>query len=484
MMERNFYNDDFEELIRQKTGQYKMYPSDKVWKAIYGSLHTRRRRFVTGMTIMIGAILIFAGRELLIPSKHAETARKAVVADLPKNDDGSGISSSLQDLTRSGQLQPLAEIVRGKGGSRQNGTKDDQASGISPFVLLTNPVFNEAALPPPLPSESDGSQDATVREETVAQRQPTLPGSSRISYDALESSLMLSIADHSPRLHTMSADDMEKIQRMQTDAEREDRKQFNWLQEFALQQLSPISQHRLNWQVYVSPTVNYRTLSGPDYAPIKPTIPNVPVALIHFGNINNYVDHTPAIGYNIGTSLIYRITRNISFKAGLQFNYSSYYIRAYASGRQPATLTLSSYYGYITDSLSSTIGNFGGNYRQDLQNKYYTLSAPVGLELRVIGNGRLQLHIGGTLEPTYLLNTNSYLLTNDYTKYIKEPSLYRRWNLNGGLEAFFSYQAGGLRWQIGPQFRYQLYSSYKNQYPVRENLIGYGIKVGISKALR
>ena len=83
-MERNFYNDDFEELIRQKTGQYKMYPSDRVWKEIYGSLHTRRRRFVAGMTIMIGAILIIAGRELLMPSRHAEQVKNRPLLIFPK----------------------------------------------------------------------------------------------------------------------------------------------------------------------------------------------------------------------------------------------------------------------------------------------------------------------------------------------------------------------------------------------------------------
>ncbi len=31
-MERGFYNDDFEQLIRQKADQYKMFPSEGVWK--------------------------------------------------------------------------------------------------------------------------------------------------------------------------------------------------------------------------------------------------------------------------------------------------------------------------------------------------------------------------------------------------------------------------------------------------------------------
>src|SRR6516162_9377117 len=68
-MERDFYNEEFEDLIREKTDQYKMYPSEKVWKEIYGSLHTRKRRWVIGMSALISGILIFAGHELLAPGK-------------------------------------------------------------------------------------------------------------------------------------------------------------------------------------------------------------------------------------------------------------------------------------------------------------------------------------------------------------------------------------------------------------------------------
>ncbi len=69
-MERDFYNEEFEELIRQKTDQYKMYPSDSVWKGIYNSLHTRRRRFIAGMSVLITGILFLAGKELLAPGNH------------------------------------------------------------------------------------------------------------------------------------------------------------------------------------------------------------------------------------------------------------------------------------------------------------------------------------------------------------------------------------------------------------------------------
>src|SRR5690606_34620470 len=106
--------------------------------------------------------------------------------------------------------------------------------------------------------------------------------------------------------------------------------------------------------------------------------------------------------------------------------------------------------------------NFSGYFAEDLKNQYYQLSVPVGLELRVLGSDKFQFNVAGTIQPTYLLNKNTYLITNDYKNYTREPSLVRKWNVNAGTEAFISYSSGDLKWQVGPQFRYQLLSSYKN----------------------
>jgi hypothetical protein len=46
MKESNFYSDEFEQLIREKTEQYKMYPSENVWKGVHNSLHTKRKWFI------------------------------------------------------------------------------------------------------------------------------------------------------------------------------------------------------------------------------------------------------------------------------------------------------------------------------------------------------------------------------------------------------------------------------------------------------
>jgi hypothetical protein len=169
----------------------------------------------------------------------------------------------------------------------------------------------------------------------------------------------------------------------------------------------------------------------------------------------------------------------------VQFNFSRYDIEAYSSMPEIATIALNNQ-TFINDTVSSysRIRNFSGYAEEDLSNQYFQISMPVGVEYKVIGSGKLELHLAGTIQPTYLVNRNSYLITTDFKNYMREPSLVRRWNVNGGLEAFVSYHTGSVRWQVGPQFRYQLLSTYSRKYPIKEQLMEYGVKVAVSRTLR
>src|SRR5579863_1470962 len=95
MKESNFYSDEFEQLIREKTEQYKMYPSENVWKGVHNSLHTRRKWFIGSMAFLVTGILIFSGRELLAPS-HSQSHKLA--GTIPAD-------TYTSDVSRSGQAE-------------------------------------------------------------------------------------------------------------------------------------------------------------------------------------------------------------------------------------------------------------------------------------------------------------------------------------------------------------------------------------------
>jgi hypothetical protein len=104
----------------------------------------------------------------------------------------------------------------------------------------------------------------------------------------------------------------------------------------------------------------------------------------------------------------------------------------------------------------------------------------VGVEFKVKGDDRVQCGVASTVQPTYLLGDKAYVISSDYKNYANMPDLVRRWNVNTSLETFVAYSTGHLNWQVGPQVRYQILSSYLKKYPVKENLFDFGLKVGIS----
>jgi hypothetical protein len=267
----------------------------------------------------------------------------------------------------------------------------------------------------------------------------------------------------------------------------DDNRRINWLQEYAVYDLSPFKPQRVSWQISFAPTMNYRKLTGRDNANMQSSARNIPIALSIEGDLDKLVNHKPALGFELGSYVVYSLSHNLALKGGLQFNYSRYEIQAYSSATERATIALNSINGLSSPSSISNLTqlrNFGGYAVQEIQNQYFQLSVPLGVEINILGSKKLQLGVAGTVQPTYLLNRNTYLISSDYKNYTKEPSLVRRWNVNTSAETFVSYKTAGLKWQAGPQIRYQLFSSYTDKYPIKEYLIEYGVKIGVTKTIR
>jgi len=57
----------------------------------------------------------------------------------------------------------------------------------------------------------------------------------------------------------------------------------------------------------------------------------------------------------------------------------------------------------------------------------------------------------------------------------------RKWNINTGAGINLTYQTRTATFSVGPQVRYQNLPTYSNLYPVRENLIDYGIRFSVTR---
>src|SRR5579872_2143099 len=150
MKERNFYSDDFEQLIRDKTEQYKMYPSERVWKGIHNSLHTKRRWFIGSMSLLVTGILFFAGKELILPSPHSITAfRKpatpAVAAtETPKTWLAAHIPHPAHSAFHSANT--AATAARHNDATENDLLEDEDPSFKDISITLGHPVVNAADL--------------------------------------------------------------------------------------------------------------------------------------------------------------------------------------------------------------------------------------------------------------------------------------------------------------------------------------------------
>jgi Outer membrane protein beta-barrel domain len=454
MKERIYFNDEFEKQLKDKTDQFKMYPSDKVWNDVHSSLHTRRRRFVVGMSALIGGFLLIAGSQLIFPSHPAQG-----------NLAQSKISNSSKPAT-------VADLHSFTGKDFITTPTDNLAEGQGPESSPNAKIpFIQRGVPSIQLSVSD-QMTGTIPEKELATLgvKPLQPSDPKASTQMEESQ---NGADLNENIHSAQISPAVNTALEESASEK------------STTQLSHGRSERLSWEIYITPTLNTHYLNGVNYQTIAQSLQSTPIMLVNVSNVNGFIDNTQMLGYNLGGNILYNLSKNISLKAGLEFSFNRYYIRAYNSGSPQTSVALNSYFGYVADSLNTSVQSTGTDKNpQHYQNRYYQLSLPVGVEMKVAGNGRVQLHVGASLQPSYLLNTDAYVLSKDYKGYIKDPQAFRRWNLNAGAEAYISYGVGNVRWELGPQVRYQFFSTYKNSYPLQENMLTYGIRIGISKTIR
>lgn len=243
-----------------------------------------------------------------------------------------------------------------------------------------------------------------------------------------------------------------------------------------------LRKHKSEFQFFFTPTISYRRLTeNKSYLRAVPqNLATVSIAALY--DVNSMVTHKPDLGLELGFAYKVPVTKYIKLRTGLQFNVNRYDIKAFTYVPERATITLNNRArGVDSVNTISNHRNFNGSSIDWLQNFYFQVSTPVGVEV-ALSNAKKKTRFGiaTTIQPTYVLGDRAYLISTDYKNYSQVPWLMRRWNVNTSLETFVSYSTGNLRWQVGPQVRYQLLSSFVEKYPVKENLFDFGMKVGIS----
>jgi hypothetical protein len=464
-MKRNFYTNDFEQFLQQKAEQYQMYPSEKVWDNIDNALHkNKRRRFLGGLLLLLlgtGSLLT----NEIITSKYRKLAiqlnQHVPVAPPYFFNNSEQIAAH---KVKSNNNYKIAVQFRRVVPTNNNDNKYNAQNVIVPYNPLFIMSIENAIFSTDNVNVVNSSASVAVPEISSAiNKFPQQLSTTNVFDDTAEKAREDATSVASDKEEAVN----EKIQEMP-------------LEQFSVSNIAA-KKAQGKWSVimHASPIVSYRKLVNSDKLTQA-----APVAVNFSNNVDAFVNHKPAIGFEIGAKAQYNLSRKFLVQTGLQLNYSRYNINAYKYYEEKATVTLRRASVDETIAAYTSIRNFEGYNKEYLQNQYLQLSVPIGAEMVVLGKKRLQLNVAASVQPSYLLGSTSYLITPDYKNYIQKPDLTRKWNLHTNLEAFVSYKVNGVRWQFGPQFRYQTLSSYADEYPIREYITEYGFKLGISKLLQ
>ena len=515
-MDRNLYTDDFERLLKEKSDEFRMYPSKRIWYSIYNNIHPGRKWPSIAMGIMLmGALMLIGYLNTDIQFNSAGSLPFSDVAPVRPP------LAHFNDQQNSGYLLPFPQYTTEQSNSKNEtrlspvsknvskGTKGpvnySQSGETATNMVTSNTNTLSNTIPAsPAPGEITSTNmtrrqemkkdftDKLSHDESAINIQETsarmeAPGRISISNPVtavdLQENLLFAASNktvenqkeikgsaNAPLKNIISKEDQE------------------WIDHYALYN-RPVPRKwvgKLAWDVYATPSIVYRTLDT-DYG-FGITSTSAPFVIpANNREINTQVNNKPSLGLEAGVGLQFPILKSVRIKTGLQLNFTRYNSNAYHNAHPVATkLTMHDYTANSTYEIFRTTpySNKTGLDAVKLHNETFQVSLPIGIDLKLLGSDNLQWNVGATIQPTYLLAGKSYLISSDRRNYVKESSMLNRWNLNAGFETFITYKKNGITYHIGPQFRRQIFSTNSKRFAIEERLVNYGIKFGVVKLLK
>ncbi|MEI9946794.1 MAG: hypothetical protein WDN26_21555 [Chitinophagaceae bacterium] len=459
-MESNFRNSDFEEYVKQNADQHRMFPSEKVWKNVHNALHTKRKWYGMGLA----ALLLLTGTAVTLVMISYPVSKKQEVATIKNSPAATIVPATSKEEINKNILPFNGQLVEPSGNNPLFAERSSSAVDRSAVAQQNTEETNEVA-PVPLVEQThlvnhDRERNAVTNEVR-----------SNAIISKTDTKEFFSVIDNNDPVEEKSPVVAEKKITSENIAD------YPLTIESITNAYHPKKAgKRTSWQFFITPTVSYRKLNTKESFNSS-AASNYPYT--NLSNVNSAVTHKADLGLQIGTSFHHPLTKSLRIRGGLQFNINRYDIKAYSYNPEVATIRLNDANGASAVWAWTYYRNNSG-YKSDwLKNYYFSVSVPIGLEMKIIGNKKTSFGIASTIQPTYILKDKAYLISTDYKNYAKVPSLVRHLNANAGFEAFVNYSNGKTRWQVGPQARYQLFSSFQNKYPVKEHLFDFGLKLGV-----
>jgi hypothetical protein len=487
-MSNQFYDNEFEKYLKEKTNQYRMYPSDQVWRNIQNEIHGYRKwPALTFISIFIISALVI-GTVLIKP--HTQPA--IVLPDQVDTKNTEKTSDIITDNKKNYVDHLAVENITQQ--TINKAIETTQPKRIQESAIAITPIHPQPVSNSSLPRNVSGQQI------------PVLPANKLLQVNEAETSL----ANNLNKANSVSPFLMRR--NINTDAsvskgyfnfnlslaspaqhiEPDDaNSRFNFTLINTEKSTSSSSFIKFNgnssnfdFQFYVTPSISYRRLVDDAQGKLSRSyITALPFAANYMVDVNKVIRHTSAAGYEIGLSLGYNLNSKFALRSGLQFDMREYDIDAYVHPIEPATIALLNRSSSDIYNTVTGFRNTAGSSPIVLKNRYYEISLPIGIDWRPV-NEKFAWGIATSIQPTYTFDKEPFIITSNFKNYADGSQLMRNWNLNASFETYLGYNTGRYRWQIGPQVRYQLLPTMTNSYPIREYLVDYGIKIGLTRSLK
>lgn len=487
-MEDNFNQNEFEEFLKEQVRNHRMYPADTVWRDIDKKLHGDKKwpaLTIAAFMLLSATIAIcvyFKPQPDLFNIKPINNNIELKNSTLP-NSQHNIVLDNLAPTTFNEKNEPaIQNQFNDQPIASSNIIGDKDKSNTITEIIVPNKILTTEAAP-----------SKTAPAHQVDKVLPKHVEPENVGYSRLSDASRLN-NEHSS-LETVNANNIITSGKIRPSTENKnqakDYNDKNMVDNFLKDHNDDIAlyttskpkslKNKFSFQIYLAPSISYRKLLE-DKAVLKEgTNSTGPVGLNYVADVNNVVRHRPGNGIEAGVSIMYNVTENFRIKSGFQFNVRQYSIEAYRSNTELASIALVDNNRIDTINTFAIYRNSNGYYSTELVNRYYQLAVPIGVEWEIIGNKTIQFNVAGSIQPTYLINRDAYLISTNFKNYSEHPEMVRSFNINSNIETFISFKAGYFKWQIGPQMRYQPYSTFIPQYPIKEHLLDYGIKVGLSK---
>jgi len=517
-MEREFYTDEFEQLIKEKSDQFRMYPSKRVWHSIYNNLHPSRRWPSFAISVLFFTSLVSIGylntsdnsrnfkftgsssASTVIAANNVTKNENPPIRNKnttePVNNNTISINSlskpeTINDADPSGNNPGQVLNISGISGkntlvkstSAKNKTSniyqpvDDQLTNNSQLFsdMAVTGESNKLKAKKPAAVRENSSKEADDENTDVLNN-----ADSKISISARSSESQVVVPDQQKTAFENESKNVPKILSA-TESKTDDQEEKSWIENYAQQNKPARSRWkgRLDFELYATPAVNYRKLTTDSKGSAAP--------FAMTGDINKAISQKPGLGIETGLGLSYAFAKNLRLKAGVQFNYTNYNINADQTNHPIQTSILLTDpvtgYSYPAARVSSIANTYDNNALQPvtLHNRTYQVSMPIGLAYKLSSNKNVEWFAGATVQPSYIFGGKAHLISSDLKNYISDPSTIRNWNLNIGLETYMNYRFGTYSLRVGPQVRYQVYSTYRKDVALIEKPYAVGLKIGIVK---